>query len=227
MKKYVIAFVLLFCFANIEVNAQGFLRKIKEKATAKTSKGLNDDQTDKNQTLTNTNNVEIDTKELSRQIQLPKSINTGSASSSNSIEEIKKLIKQGYVDSNFSKLYTNLDGEKIYKFEDEENIAFQGRACWKTEMQYLMFGDDNSMGIITAVTFDLITPDGGHGKRVYKAGPKGDECRYILVKGIIYKWKKEDYSDLHEYLLFDSDKNILTSIDKKLTYNLVNKDFDK
>ncbi|UKK50613.1 hypothetical protein L6472_11395 [Prevotella sp. E13-17] len=142
-------------------------------------------------------------------------------------DEIKKLIKQGYVDSNFSKLYTNLDGEKIYKFEDEENIAFQGRACWKTEMRYILFGDDNSMGIITAVTFDLITPDGGHGKRVYKAGPKGEECRYILVKGIIYKWEKEDYSDLHEYLLFDSDKNILTSIDKKLTYNLVNKDFSK
>ena len=166
MKNLFVISVLLLCFVNVEVNAQGF-------------------------------------------------------------EEIKNLIKQGYVDSNFSKLYTNPDGEKIYKFEDEENIAFQGRACWKTEMQYIMFGDDNSMGIITAITFDLIAPDGGHGKRVYKAGPQGEECHYILVKGIIYKWKKEDYSDLCEYLLFDSDKNILMSMDNELTYNLVNKDFSK
>lgn len=154
-----------------------------------------------------------------------KNVETNTKPNTNKIDEIIELIKKDYKDPCLSKLYTNPDGEKIYKFEDEENIAFQGRACWKTEMQYLMFGDDNSMGIITAVTFDLITPYGGHGKRVYKAGPKGEECRYILVNGIIYKWEKEDYSDLHEYLLFDSENNILQSIDKQKKFKLVNKEF--
>ena len=140
-------------------------------------------------------------------------------------DEIKELIKQGYVDPNFSKLYTNQSAENIYKYEDEENIAFQGRACWKTEMEYLLFGDDNSMGIISAATIDLITPGGGHGQRVYKIGPKGKECRYILVNGVIYKWEKEDYSDLQKCLLFNSNDNTLKSIEGQKKYKLVNNEF--
>lgn len=141
------------------------------------------------------------------------------------LDEIKKLIKQGYVDTNFSKLYTNPSAEKIYKFEDEENIAFQGRACWKTEMEYILFGDDNSMGIISAATIDLITPTGGHGQRVYKIGPRAKECRYVLVKGIIYKWEKEDYSDIQEYLFFNCNDNTLQSINKQKNYKLVDNEF--
>ena len=143
----------------------------------------------------------------------------------NKLEEIVELIKKGYKDPDFSKLYTIIGGDKIYKYEDEENIAFQGRACWKTDMEYILFDDDNSMGIASASTIDLITPDGGHGDRVYKIGPKSKECRYILVNGFIYKWEKEDYSDLQKCLQFNSNDNTLQSIEGQKKYKLVNNEF--
>jgi tetratricopeptide (TPR) repeat protein len=151
--------------------------------------------------------------------------NTETNTNTNKFDEIIELIKKGFKDPSLSKLYTNPSAEKIYEFEDEENIAFQGRACWKTNMEYLLFGDDYSMGIITAATIDVITASGGHGQRVYKIGPKGKECRYILVNGIIYKWEKEDYSDLQEYLLFNSNDNTLQTIDKQKKFKLVNNKF--
>lgn len=154
-----------------------------------------------------------------------KNAKTTTNHNSNKLDEIIELIKKGYKDPSLSKLYTMVEGDKIYKFEDEENIAFQGKACWKTDMEYILFDDDNSMGIVSASTIDLITPDGGHGDRVYKIGPKSKECRYILVNGFIYKWEKEDYSDLQEYLLFNSNENTLQSIDKQKIFKFVNKDF--
>ena len=141
------------------------------------------------------------------------------------LEEIEKLIKQGYVDPNFSKLYTTKSTEKIYKYEKEENIGFQGRACWKTDTEFILFGDDNTMGTISTITIDLITPTGGHGQKVYSIGPKAKECHYILVKGTIYKWEKEDYSDLKKYLLFNSDENILQSVEGNKKYKLVDNEY--
>ena len=141
----------------------------------------------------------------------------------NKLDEIINLIKQGYVDPSFTKLCTVNTSDKVYMFQDEENVAVQGRACWKTDMEYILLGTDNSMGIISASTIDLIAPNGGHGERIHKIGPKGIECRFILVKGIIYKWEKEDYSDLQKYLIFDSNNNILMSVDKKKKYNPINK----
>lgn len=82
-----------------------------------------------------------------------------------------------------------------------------------------MFGDNTSIGFVYAITFDLITPNGGHGQRVHTIGPKVKEFHYILVDNIIYKWEEEDYSDLQEYLIFDSKKDIIQSIDKRKTYN--------
>ena len=154
-----------------------------------------------------------------------KNAETTTNHNSNKLDEIIELIKKGYKDPSLSKLYTMVEGDKIYKYEDEENIAFQGKACWKTDMEYILFDDDNSMGIVSASTIDLITPGGGHGDRVYKIGPKSKECRYILVNGFIYKWEKEDFSDLQEYLLFNSNENTLQSIDKQKKFKLVNKDF--
>jgi len=152
-----------------------------------------------------------------------KNAKTTTNHNSNKLDEIIELIKKGYKDPSLSKLYTVDSSEKVYMFQDEENVAVQGRACWKTDMEYILFGNDNSMGIVSASTIDLIAPNGGHGERINKIGPKGKECRFILVKGIIYKWGKEDYSDLQKYLLFDSDNNILMSVDKKKKYNPINK----
>ena len=152
-----------------------------------------------------------------------KNTKTTTNHNSKKLDEIIELIKKGYKDPSLSKLYTVDSSEKVYMFQDEENVAVQGRACWKTDMEYILFGNDNSMGIVSASTIDLIAPNGGHGERINKIGPKGKECRFILVKGIIYKWGKEDYSDLQKYLLFDSDNNILMSVDKKKKYNPINK----
>lgn len=154
-----------------------------------------------------------------------KNTKTSTNHDTNKLEEIVELIKKGYKDPDFSKLYTIIGGDKIYKYEDEENIAFQGRACWKTDMEYILFDDDNSMGIASASTIDLITPDGGHGDRVYKIGPKSKESRYILVNGFIYKWEKEDYSDLQKCLKFNSNDNTLQSIEGQKKYKLVNNEF--
>ena len=170
-------------------------------------------------------NIEAIAAQIFEQTDDVKNSDKNTNSNTNKFDKIIDLIKKDYKDPYLSKLYTMVEGDKIYKYEDEENIAFQGRACWKTDMEYLLFDDDNSMGIISASTIDLITPDGGHGDRVYKIGPKSKECRYILVNGFIYKWEKEDYSDLQEYLLFNSNENTLQSIDKQKIFKFVNKDF--
>lgn len=133
------------------------------------------------------------------------------------LKKIIELIKSNYKDPNLSKLYTDNPGEKTYKYEDEENVAFQGRACWKTNVQIVLFADDG-MGIVEYMKIDLIDTYGGHGRTVYKKGPEGKEMKYILVKDVIYKWTKDDYSDLEEFLIYDSKNDQIKSKDNKKIY---------
>ena len=135
------------------------------------------------------------------------------------LDSVKVKIKEKYVDPNLPKLmFVAEKNEKMYKYTDEENIAMQGRPCWKTDFEYFVFDDNYALGIMTAMTIDLITPNGGHGRRLYTKGPSVKECHYILIDNIVYKWEEDDYSDLQEFLVYDPAKDILFTRSKSKTY---------
>ena len=138
-------------------------------------------------------------------------------SGSEDLNKIIELIKSNYKNPNSSKLYNANPGEKVYKFEEKENVAFQGRACWKTNVQILVFVDDD-MGVMDYMKIDLIDQYGGYGRNVYKKGPESKEMKFILVNDVIYKWTKEDYSDLEEFLIYDGENDLLKSKDNKKIY---------
>ena len=142
-----------------------------------------------------------------------------SSPETNDLDSVKLKIKEKYVDPNLPKLlFVAEKNEKMYAYTDEENIAMQGRPCWKTDFEYFVFDENNALGIITGMTIDLITPNGGHGQRVYTKKPSVKECHYILIDNIIYKWEQDDYSDLQEFLVYDPAKDMLSSKSKSKTY---------